>query len=354
MTDELELQTIEKVRRGDADAFGYLVEKHQKLVYNLALKMLGNPEDAEDAAQEAFIKAFRSIDSFRGESKFSVWLYKLTNNVCLDMLRKRREATVSLSVEDKSGGDDAEIEIADDRFSPDEVYEKKEMREALRKGLSELEDDFRSVLVLREVNGLSYDEISEIVSVGDRVEYLSPVSALLGGRYTGAYMDNSAGCTAVIKACEGLLAEGCENKLTAVFTTREETGKGGAIASFTALQPDYAFITDVSFGKAPGVPAEMSSPLGSGGMICISPILQKEVSDFLIKTAENNGIPYTVEVMGSRTMTDSDVAVTAGEGIRTGLVSVPLTNMHTPVETLDIRDVDSVASVLAAAAKEVM
>ena len=76
--------------------------------------------------------------------------------------------------------------------------------------------------------------------------------------------------------------------------------------------------------------------------------------DFLIKTAEKNGIPYTVEVMGSRTMTDSDVAVTAGKGIRTGLVSVPLTNMHTPVETLDIRDVDSVASVLAAAAKEVM
>ncbi|MBR4953960.1 MAG: sigma-70 family RNA polymerase sigma factor [Oscillospiraceae bacterium] len=165
MTDELELQTIEKVRRGDADAFGYLVEKHQKLVYNLALKMLGNPEDAEDAAQEAFIKAYRSIESFRGESKFSVWLYKLTNNVCLDMLRKKREATVSLSVEDENGGDDAEIEIADGRFSPDEVYEKKEMREALRKGLSELEDDFRSVLVLREVNGLSYDEIAQTLSL---------------------------------------------------------------------------------------------------------------------------------------------------------------------------------------------
>ena len=202
--------------------------------------------------------------------------------------------------------------------------------------------------------GLSYDEISEIVSAGDRVEYLSPVSHLLGGRYTGAYMDNSAGCTAVIKACEKLLSDGCENKITAIFTTREETGKGGAIASFTALQPDYAFITDVSFGRAPGVPAEMSSPLGSGGMICISPILQKEISDFLIKTARKNGIPNTVEVMGSRTMTDSDVAVTAGKGIRTGLVSVPLTNMHTPVETLDIGDVEAVASILSEAAKEVM
>ncbi|MBQ6898438.1 MAG: M20/M25/M40 family metallo-hydrolase [Clostridia bacterium] len=202
--------------------------------------------------------------------------------------------------------------------------------------------------------GLTYEEISEIVSVGDRVEYCSPVSALLGGRFTGAYMDNSAGCTAVVKACKKLLADGTDNKITAVFTTREETGKGGAVASFTALQPDFAFITDVSFGRAPGVPPEMSSPLGSGGMICISPVLQKEISDFLIKTAEKYGIPYTVEVMGSRTMTDGDVAVTAGKGIRTGLVSVPLTNMHTPVEILDIKDVEAVASILSAAAKEVM
>ena len=202
--------------------------------------------------------------------------------------------------------------------------------------------------------GLTYEEISEIVSVGDRAEYCSPVSALLGGRFAGAYMDNAAGCTAVIKACEKLLADGTENKITAIFTTREETGKGGAIAAFTAVQPDFALITDVSFGRAPGVPPEMSSPLGSGGMICISPILQKEMSDFLIKTAEKHGIPYTVEVMGSRTMTDSDVAVTAGKGIRTGLVSVPLTNMHTPVETLDIKDVEAVASILSSAAREVM
>ena len=202
--------------------------------------------------------------------------------------------------------------------------------------------------------GLTFDEISEIVSAGDRVEYCSPVEELLGGKYTGAYMDNCAGCTAVIMACEKLLSEGTDNKITAIFTTREETGKGGAIASFTAIQPDFAFITDVSFGRAPGVPPEMSSPLGSGGMICISPILQKEISDFLIKTAEKNEIPYTVEVMGSRTMTDSDVAVTAGKGIKTGLVSVPLTNMHTPVETLDIKDVEAVASILASAAKEAM
>ena len=200
--------------------------------------------------------------------------------------------------------------------------------------------------------GLSYDEISGIVSIGDRVEYDSPVTSLLGTRLTGAYMDNSAGCAVVIKACAELKENSGGNRISAVFTTREETGKGGATASFTALQPDYAFITDVSFGAAPGIPKEMSSPLGSGGMICISPILQREMSAYLISTAEKNGIPYTTEVMAGRTMTDSDVVVNSGKGIKTGLVSIPLLNMHTPVETLDLKDVEAVADILCNAARE--
>lgn len=194
--------------------------------------------------------------------------------------------------------------------------------------------------------GLSYDEIKEIVSPGDFVQYHSATSSLLGSRLTGAYMDNSAGCTAVIKAVERLVNEGTENKIIALFTTREEVGKGGAQAAFTRLQPDLALITDVSFGAAPGIPAEMSSPLSSGAMICISPILGRDVSKMLIEKAEENFVPYTTEVMGSRTMTDSDVAVIAGKGTKTGLASIPLLNMHTPVETLDLKDVEAVADLL--------
>ena len=194
--------------------------------------------------------------------------------------------------------------------------------------------------------GLSYEEISEIVSVGDRIEYSSPVVPLSGDRLSGAYMDNSAGCTAVIKAMARLREDGFKGKVTAVFTVGEETGKGGAQTSFTALSPDFALITDVSFGTAPGIPPESSSPLSSGAMICISPILPKSVSDRLMSIASENGIPHTAEVMGSRTMTDSDVAVITGTGVPTGLISIPLLNMHTPVETLDIKDVEAVASVL--------
>lgn len=200
--------------------------------------------------------------------------------------------------------------------------------------------------------GLSYEEISETVSIGDTAEYHSPLFALLGDRRSGAYMDNSAGCTAVIEAVKKLFEAGTENKITALFTTREETGKGGAQAAFTKLQPDLALITDVSFASAPGIPEENSAPLTSGAMICISPILPHEISALLIETAEKNNIPYTVEAIGgAKTSTDSDVAVNAGEGIKTGLVSIPLLNMHTPVETLSLSDIDAVASLLFNTAK---
>lgn len=201
--------------------------------------------------------------------------------------------------------------------------------------------------------GLSYEEIAEYISVGDRVEYNSPVTELLNDKLTGAYMDNSAGCTAVIKACEKLKNSGCKNKITALFTTREETGKGGATAAFTRIQPDYAFITDVSFGRAPGCPSEKTAPLGSGAMICISPILQRDISELLISTAKKHGIPHTVEAMGARTSTDSDVAVSTGYGIKTGLASIPLRNMHTPVETLSLSDIEAVAAILSNVSEEV-
>lgn len=200
--------------------------------------------------------------------------------------------------------------------------------------------------------GKPYEEIIKYVSIGDFAQYHSPVTSLLGDKRSGAYMDNSAGCTAVIKACEKIAQSSCENSVTAVFTTREEIGKGGAQTAFTRLQPNLALITDVSFASAPDIPSEVSSPLTSGAMIGFSPILQKEVSSSLVNLAEKNSIPHTIEVLGSRTATDCDVAVISGCGVKTGLVSIPLLNMHTPVETLSLSDVDAVAELLFTAAKE--
>lgn len=165
MTREDEMLIIQKVRAGDVDAFELLVREYEKNVYNLALRMVKNPDDAADMTQEAFIKAYNSLSSFRGDSKFSVWLYRIVSNVCLDYLRSvSRHPTVSLSVENDEG-EETELDIPDESKSPEELLECKLTRESVRRGLEALPEDYRQILLLREIQGLSYDEISEILSL---------------------------------------------------------------------------------------------------------------------------------------------------------------------------------------------
>lgn len=160
MTRDEELSCIARVRAGDAQAFEPLVEENQSRVYSIALRMMGNEADAADAAQEAFIKAYGALDSFRGESRFSSWLSRLTTNVCVDLLRRRkRSAALSLS---ELGGDEEEPEelpIPDLRFAPELMLERKELRRALSRALERLPVDARRILVLRELGGLSYEEL---------------------------------------------------------------------------------------------------------------------------------------------------------------------------------------------------
>ncbi|MBO5555660.1 MAG: sigma-70 family RNA polymerase sigma factor [Oscillospiraceae bacterium] len=165
MTREQEAEVIRRVQNGDANAYEALVTAYEKNVYNLALRMTGNAQDAEDMAQEAFLKAYNSLDSFRGDSKFSVWLYRIVSNVCLDFLRrqKRRPAT-SLSVEDDEG-EDVQLDIPDDSQSPQELLERKLTREAVRQGLAQLPEEQRQILLLREIQGLSYEEIGLALSL---------------------------------------------------------------------------------------------------------------------------------------------------------------------------------------------
>ena len=108
MTKEQEQQIIARVLGGDRDAFAALVDAHKTMVYQLALRICGTPEDAQDASQEAFLRAYSSLSGFRGDSRFSVWLYRLTNNVCIDICRARRlRPTVSLTT---GGEEDDEAE----------------------------------------------------------------------------------------------------------------------------------------------------------------------------------------------------------------------------------------------------
>ncbi len=165
MTREEELALVARVLGGEREAFEPLVLENQQRVYNIALRMLGSEADAYDASQEAFFRAYSAMDSFRGESRFSSWLSRLTTNVCIDMLRSRRWGrVVSLNIADGEG-EESELEIPDERFSPETELEKKELRENVRAALSLLPEDYRRILTLRELGGLSYEELAEELSL---------------------------------------------------------------------------------------------------------------------------------------------------------------------------------------------
>lgn len=165
MLREQELEIIRQVQQGDSQAFEALVLAHQKNVYNLALRMVGNPDDAFDMAQETFLRAYRNLGSFRGDSRFSVWLYRLTSNLCIDFLRKqKRRKTGSLTYinEDQEV---LELEIPDLRQEPERLLEQAEQRRALAEAMESLPEDYRQILTLRELNGLSYEEIAQVTAL---------------------------------------------------------------------------------------------------------------------------------------------------------------------------------------------
>ena len=162
MTDEKLL--IRKILSGDQSAFAELVERYQKPVYSLCLRMAGNPADAEDLAQEAFLKAWRGLSNYKFESTFSTWLYRLTSNVCIDFLRQqKRKGTLSFIVSEENDG--AEPEVPDDQPLPEECVLQKEKQQAVASAMAELEEEYRLVLTLRVVDELSYEQIAEVLNI---------------------------------------------------------------------------------------------------------------------------------------------------------------------------------------------
>lgn len=164
MTEFFENGVIRSVLDGNINDFERLVTAYEKNVYNLALRMVGDPDDAADITQETFIKAYRAIGSFRGDSKFSSWIYRIASNVCLDFLRSRsRRAQVPLSFENEDA--EGEIELPDMSQNPEKVLMKKLSMEAVRRGMEKLPPKQRQILVLRELCGLSYAELAQTLSV---------------------------------------------------------------------------------------------------------------------------------------------------------------------------------------------
>ncbi len=165
MTREEEQRCIARTLKGDAEAFAPLVRAYEPGIYGLCFRMARNTEDAQDLTQEIFLRAYRALGSFRGESRFSVWLYRLGHNVCLDFLRRRkRQWEVSLTQTDEDG-QEQELEIPDGRYEPDALLARAELRRAVRQGLMALPEDQRRILLLREIGGLRYDEIAAVLEL---------------------------------------------------------------------------------------------------------------------------------------------------------------------------------------------
>lgn len=154
---------INAARRGDQDAFEQLVRLYEKRVFALTLRMCKNPEDAAEAAQEAFLAAWQGLRFFRGESSFSTWLYRLASNACVDLLRRegRHRAAAGPSLDDEA----LNLDVPDRTGSPQEQAERSELRAQIEAGLAALPPDYRQVLILRELHQRTYDEIAEILSL---------------------------------------------------------------------------------------------------------------------------------------------------------------------------------------------
>jgi RNA polymerase sigma factor (sigma-70 family) len=163
MADE-ERRLVEVAQRGDVESFNELVRLFEGRVYNLCYRMLGDADSAADAAQDAFLSAFRNLRSFRGGS-FRSWMLRIATNTCYDVLRARkRRPSVSLDIEADDESASSPLQIADTAESPDDFAQRRELAAAIQDGLTALPDEQRIVLILSDIQGLAYEEIAQITN----------------------------------------------------------------------------------------------------------------------------------------------------------------------------------------------
>jgi RNA polymerase sigma-70 factor, ECF subfamily len=157
-----DLNFIKRFKDGDASAFGEIVLKYQDRIYNLCRHMLGNAHDAEDAAQDAFLKAYQALPKFQPEASLYTWLYRIATNTCIDYKRKPVFESLFRSTAD---GEELAHDRASDEPSPERLYQSKQLDQALREGLGKLSSKLRAIIVLKEIEELSYEEIAEALDI---------------------------------------------------------------------------------------------------------------------------------------------------------------------------------------------
>jgi RNA polymerase sigma-70 factor (ECF subfamily) len=156
---------IQTALSGDEKAFKTLLNKYRNLVYTIMIKMVRNPQEAEDLTQEAFMKAFNSLASFNEEFAFSTWLMKIATNNCIDFLRKRKLRTYSIHEPIQYKDEKIEIDIPDVEPTPEKTLLQHERKKFLENAIEELPERYKYVVILRHKEEKSYEEIAEILNL---------------------------------------------------------------------------------------------------------------------------------------------------------------------------------------------
>jgi RNA polymerase sigma-70 factor (ECF subfamily) len=162
--DDTEL--VELAQKGDRDAFRQLVERYQRRVYSICYGMLKNADDSMDVSQEVFVKVYRYLEKFNFQSSFYTWLYRITVNMCIDHIRKNQRVK-KVEYDDGISREDGDEHTLPSTLglNPDKVYGRKELRAKMLEALDSLGEKHRTILILREVDGLSYEEIADVLNI---------------------------------------------------------------------------------------------------------------------------------------------------------------------------------------------
>jgi RNA polymerase sigma-70 factor (ECF subfamily) len=158
-------ELVELAQEGSRAAFASLIDRHKAAVFGMALRVIGNREDAEEAAQDTFIRAFRALDNFRRDAKFSTWLYRIAMNVCLTKARQSRLDVTSIDESMEEEDDSAPLQIADRAEDPEQVVERTDFQERVRSLIASLPPKYSAVLTMYHMHDLSYEEISEALDL---------------------------------------------------------------------------------------------------------------------------------------------------------------------------------------------
>jgi RNA polymerase sigma factor (sigma-70 family) len=152
---------IEGALGGDQSAYDKLMKKYYQLIYNLIYRMIFKKEDVEDLTQEAFIKAFNSLDKFDRQFAFSTWLFKIATNNCIDYLRKKKLSTFSIDKDIESDEDEFKFEIPDHETKPDREIMESQRKELIDQAIESLPEKYRKVIILRHKHDMDYEEIAK-------------------------------------------------------------------------------------------------------------------------------------------------------------------------------------------------